>query len=200
MKFALSALAAVLLSAGAASAQAVTPFEFAQPTDDSKEFFTAIEIPAGSITKYEIDAETGHVIVDRYMSMPVVYPANYGSITSSHGGDGDPLDALVYSREPIAPGAIIRVRAIGVMKMIDGGEVDDKIVAVPASSIDPTYDAIKEMSDLPAIEQERLQAFFRVYKNLPEGGKVVELNGFEDSAKAQAEVAASIEAYRAQNQ
>lgn len=200
MKFALSALAAVLLSAGAASAQAVTPFEFPQPTDDSKEFFTAIEIPAGSITKYEIDADTGHVIVDRYMSMPVVYPANYGSITSSHGGDGDPLDALVYSREPIAPGAIIRVRAIGVMKMIDGGEVDDKIIAVPASSIDPTYDAIKEMSDLPAIEQERLQAFFRVYKNLPEGGKVVELNGFEDSAKAQEEVAASIAAYKAQNQ
>lgn len=197
MKLALSVLSAVLLSVGAAQAQA-NVLEFPQPTDDSKEFFTAIEIPMGSITKYETDADTGLIVVDRYQSMPVVYPANYGSISSSAGGDGDPLDALVYSREPIVPGALIRVRAIGVLKMIDGGEVDDKIVAVPASDIDPTYDAIKEISDLPAIEQQRLQAFFRVYKQLPEGRKTVELNGFDDAAKAQAEVAAALEAYRAQ--
>ncbi len=127
--------------------------------------------------------------------MPVIYPANYGSITSSLGGDGDPLDALVYTREPVVPGAIIKVRAIGVLNMIDGGEKDDKIVAVPASDIDPSYDKIKEISDLPEIEQQRLQAFFRVYKQIPEKRKVVELNGFENAEKAQAEVAAAIKAY-----
>lgn len=127
--------------------------------------------------------------------MPVAYPANYGSITSSLGGDGDPLDAIVYSREPIVPGAIIRVRAIGVMKMIDGGEIDDKIVAVPTSKIDPTYDGIREISDLPKLEQDRLQAFFRVYKQLPDARKVVEVGGFESAEKANSEVAAAIKAY-----
>ncbi|MBB3964037.1 inorganic diphosphatase [Rhizobium metallidurans] len=195
MRAIISAAAAVLLTAGVAAAADVSYLDFPQPNDDSKEFFTAIEIPQGSFTKYEIDAKTGRIVVDRFQSMPVVYPANYGSITSSLGGDGDPLDALVYTREPVVPGAIIRVRAIGVLKMVDGGDQDDKIVAVPASSIDPTYDKIKEITDLPEIEQERLQAFFRVYKQLPAKRKVVEVNGFDSAEKAQAEVAASIKAF-----
>lgn len=191
-------LAAAMLSATATASFAadyVSYLDFPQSEPDGKEFYTAIEIPQGSFTKYEIDADTGHLVVDRYQSMPVVYPANYGSITSSLGGDNDPLDALVYTREPVVPGAIIKVRPIGVLKMIDGGEVDDKIVAVPASDIDPTYDKIKEVTDLPEIEQQRLQAFFRVYKQLPDKRKVVELNGFENAEKAQAEVAASFKAY-----
>ncbi len=114
---------------------------------------------------------------------------------AADGGDGDPLDALVYTREPIAPGAVIRVRPIGVLKMIDGGEVDDKIVAVPVSKVDPTYEAIKEVSDLPRIEQERLQAFFAVYKNIPEGSKKVELKGFEAAEKAKGEIASALKAY-----
>ncbi|MDM9619724.1 MULTISPECIES: inorganic diphosphatase [unclassified Rhizobium] len=196
MKTIFSTAAALLLTAGiAAAADYVSYLDFPQPKDDSKEFFTAIEIPQGSIIKYEIDADTGHIVVDRFQSMPVAYPANYGSITSSLGGDGDPLDAIVYTREPVAPGAIIRVRAIGVLKMIDGGEVDDKIVAVPTTDIDPTYDKVKEITDLPEIEQERLQAFFRVYKQLPAKRKVVELNGFENAEKAQSEVATAIKAY-----
>jgi inorganic pyrophosphatase len=196
MKTIVSAAAAVLMTAGiAAAADYVSYLDFPQPKDDSEEFFTAIEIPQGSFTKYEIDADTGHIVVDRFQSMPVIYPANYGSITSSLGGDGDPLDALVYTREPIVPGAIIKVRAIGVLNMIDGGEKDDKIVAVPASDIDPTYDKIKEISDLPEIEQQRLEAFFRVYKQIPDKRKVVELKGFENAEKAQAEVAAAIKAY-----
>lgn len=195
--FARTFAAIALLAAGTASAQEyVSPFAYPQP-EDSSEFFTVVEIPQGSFTKYEIDAKTGHVVVDRYQSMPVVYPANYGSIPSSIAGDGDPLDALVYTREPIVPGAMIKVRAIGVLKMIDGGETDDKIIAVPASDIDPTYDNIKDVSDLPQIEQERLQAFFRVYKQLPAGRKVVELNGFENAETAKTEVTKAIEAYRA---
>jgi inorganic pyrophosphatase len=200
MKTLLSSAAALMLLAGSAAAQNyVSPFAYPQP-EEQGEFFTVVEIPAGSFTKYEIDAETGHIIVDRYQSMPVVYPANYGSIPSSLGGDGDPLDALVYTREPIVPGAMIKVRAIGVLNMIDGGEVDDKIVAVPTSDIDPTYDKIQSISDLPDIERERLESFFRVYKQLPAGRKSVELKGFRDAKDAQEEVAQAIRNYRGKNQ
>lgn len=199
-KFLLAAVAAAsIATAGAASAEFVNPFAYPQPTEGT-DFFTVIEIPAGSFTKYEIDADNGHVIVDRYQSMPVVYPANYGSIPSSLAGDGDPLDALVYTREPIVPGALIKVRAIGVLKMIDGGEVDDKIVAVPASDIDPTYDNINSINDLPQIERERMEAFFRVYKQLPAGRKVVELNGYEDADVAQELVSSALNNYRGKNQ
>lgn len=195
----LGGLAAVLFATGAAQAQdPVSLYAFPQPEDPS-EFYAVIEIPAGSFTKYEIDADTGFVIVDRFQSMPVVYPANYGSIPSSLGGDGDPLDAIVYSREPIVPGAIILVRAIGVLNMIDGGETDDKIVAVPVSDVDPTYDPVLSMDDMPAIERERLESFFRVYKQLPEGRSVVELDGFSDAATAQQLVAQAIDSYRGTN-
>ncbi|MEO9340905.1 inorganic diphosphatase [Mesorhizobium sp. SB112] len=193
------ATAGVMLATTAAMAEFVNPFAYPQPAEGT-DFYTVIEIPQGSFTKYEIDADNGHVFVDRYQSMPVVYPANYGSITSSHAGDGDPLDALVYTREPIVPGAMIKVRAIGVLKMIDGGETDDKIVAVPASDIDPTYDDIKSINDLPSIERERLEAFFRVYKQLPEGRKKVELGGFDDVDVANETVQAALNAYRGRNQ
>ncbi|MGV3548358.1 inorganic diphosphatase [Rhizobium sp.] len=197
MKSLITAAVLSVLLASAAAAQTVPLHKFPQSQDDGKEFFVAIEIPQGSFTKYEIDADTGHIVVDRYQSMPVIYPANYGSITSSLGGDNDPLDAIVYTREPVVPGAVIKVRPIGVLKMIDGGEADNKIVAVPASDIDPTYDNIKEIADLPAIEAERLQAFFRVYKQLPAGRKTVELNGFDNAATAEGEVAAAIKAFNA---
>lgn len=197
-----STLSLALLLGGSIAAHSqeyVSPFAYPQP-EDTKEFNTVIEIPAGGITKYEIDADTGHVFVDRYMSMPVIYPANYGSITSSLGGDGDPLDALVFTRQPIVPGALIRVRAIGIMKMIDGGEQDDKIVAVPVSSVDPTYNEINSIDDLPAMERERLEAFFRVYKLLPEGSKVIEIGGYGTAEEAATAVSEAIENYRTTNQ
>lgn len=197
MKSAYLALAFGLMTATAGLAQSVHPFAYPQP-EEGTDFFTVIEIPAGSFTKYEIDADHGYVLVDRYQSMPVVYPANYGSIPSSLAGDGDPLDGLVFSREPIVPGAVIKVRAVGILHMIDGGEEDSKIIAVPASDIDPTYDAIQTIDDLPAIERQRIEAFFRVYKQLPEGRKLVELSGFSGANEAQSMVAEALEAYRAQ--
>jgi inorganic pyrophosphatase len=196
MKTGLVAAALMLGLATASDADVLHPFAYPQP-EEGAEFFTVIEIPAGSFTKYEIDAEHGYVLVDRFQSMPVVYPANYGSIPSSMGGDGDPLDGLVFTREPIVPGAVIKVRAIGVLHMVDGGEQDDKIVAVPASDIDPTYDEIRSIEDLPAIERQRIEAFFRVYKQLPEGRKIVELAGFSGANEAQAMVADALQAYRA---
>ena len=178
-KLALSAaFATAMLFAGPSSAEFVNPIDFPQ-SGDPTDVQVVIEIPAGSFTKYELDAKTGHIFVDRFQSMPVVYPTNYGSIPSTVGPDGDPLDALVITRQPVYPGALIRVRPIGIMKMIDGGDIDDKIVAVPISKLDPTYDEIKTIDDLPAIERSRIEQFFAVYKNLPDGRKVVEMKGFD---------------------
>ncbi|MDI9276949.1 inorganic diphosphatase [Pantoea sp. EABMAA-21] len=191
----LSVIALLVSASGAVQAQNV--LDFPQPEKVTDEFYAVTEIPAGGMIKYETDAKTGFIVADRFQSMPVAYPANYGSLTQSLGGDGDPLDVIFYTRAPLQPGTLIKLRPIGVLKMIDGGEVDDKIVAVPTSKIDPTYDDIKEMKDLPKMEQERLEAFFRVYKQLPDGRKKVELNGFEDAAKARAEIKQAFDAYKA---
>jgi inorganic pyrophosphatase len=174
----IAALAITLLSSASSLAEYMNPIDFPQ-SGDPTDVQVVIEIPAGSFTKYELDAKTGHIFVDRFQSMPVVYPTNYGSIPSTVGPDGDPLDALVITRQPVYPGALIRVRPIGIMKMIDGGDIDDKIVAVPISKLDPTYDEIKTIDDLSAIERSRIEQFFAVYKRLPDGRKVVEMKGFD---------------------
>lgn len=175
-----TAFTIALLTSSSSLAEYLNPIDFPQ-SGDPTDVQVVIEIPAGSFTKYELDATTGLIFVDRFQSMPVVYPTNYGSIPSTVGPDGDPLDALVITRQPIYPGALIRVRPIGIMKMIDGGDVDDKIVAVPISKLDPTYDEIKTIDDLPAIERARIEQFFAVYKKLPDGRKVVEMKGFESN-------------------
>ncbi len=150
-------------------------------TDAVGELTAVVEIPQGSIIKYEMDGD-GNIAVDRFMAMPVAYPTNYGSLPQTVGGDGDPLDVLVYTREPLIPGSIVTVRPIGVMNMTDGGDADAKIVAVPISAVDPTYDDVKTIDDLPHMEQQRLEQFFSVYKNLSD--KVVEINGFDNAATA----------------
>lgn len=197
-------LAAVLLggacalSTAAAVAAPSHPFAVAQVESAPDEAYVVIEIPAGSITKYEIN-DDGFIFVDRYQSMPVVYPANYGSLPSTLGGDGDPLDALVFSREPIVPGAFIKVRPVGFLKMIDGGEEDEKIIAVPASDIDPSYDHIQDISDISDMELARIESFFRVYKQLPDPNKKVELNGYGPAADAKALLQEALEAYQKAN-
>ena len=194
----LKSLAAIaLLFTASAAVQAQNVLDFPQPENVPDEFYAVTEIPAGGIIKYETDAKTGFIVADRFQSMPVAYPANYGSLTQSLGGDNDPLDVIFYTRAPLQPGTLIKLRAIGVLKMIDGGEVDDKIVAVPTSKIDPTWDDVKSISDLPKIEQERLEAFFRVYKQLPDGRKKVELKGFESADVAKNEIKQAFDAYKA---
>jgi inorganic pyrophosphatase len=169
----------------------------AQPKEAPAEVMAVIEIPQGSFTKYELDPATGHLIVNRFQSMPVAYPANYGSVTATSAGDGDPLDVIVYSREPIVPGALIRVRPVGVLRMLDNGEQDDKIVAVPTAKVDPTYDRIQDVNDLPQAERDRLVAFFRVYKDLPKSGKKVELGGLEGADTARKLIQDAMKAYGA---
>lgn len=160
-----------------------------------EEVVAVIEIPQGSFTKYEIDPVSGVMMVDRFQSMPVAYPANYGVISSSLADDGDNLDVLVFSREPIVPGAMIRVRPIGVLRMIDGGEQDDKVLAVPTDKVDPTYAGVATVEDLPPIELQRIEAFFRVYKQLPEGRKRVDLDGFRGADEARRIVDEAVRRY-----
>lgn len=195
-RYALSAAVAVLmLAATPGLAEYVNPLAFPQK-DDPNDIEVMIEIPAGTSTKYETDGKTGHLFVDRFLAMSMAYPANYGSIPSTIGPDGDPLDALVITRQPIYPGTFIRVRPIGLLKMIDGGDVDDKVVAVPISKVDPTYDDIKTIDDLPAIERDRIEQFFAVYKKLPARSKVVEMNGYEGIDAAQDMLKTGLETFK----
>ena len=129
--------AALLVAVPLASSAATPPAHDRQPANAPDEAMLLVEIPAGSFTKYESDAD-GRIHVDRFLSMPMAYPANYGSMPGTLAGDGDPLDALVITRAPLHPGVLIRFRPIGVLRMVDGGEQDEKIVGVPADDVDPT--------------------------------------------------------------
>lgn len=176
----------------------VHPFHAAQAENAPNDVHMAVEIPAGSITKYEINDE-GLVFVDRFQSMPVAYPANYGSLPRTLGGDNDPLDALVLTREALHPGVLIKFRPVAVLRMIDGGEADEKIIGVPSSDVDPTYDKIRDVDDLPLIERQRIEAFFSVYKQLPEGRKKVELNGYGNAAEARQLIEEALERFEKKN-
>jgi len=183
----------------AAAAGWVHPYDFPQSDRAPEEVRAVIEIPAGGFTKYELDPETGHPLVDRFVSMPVAYPANYGSITQSLAGDGDPLDVLVITREPLHPGVIVEVRPVAVLKSLDDGEKDDKILAVPTHDVDPTYDDVDDASDLPEMERRRIEAFFRVYKPIG-SDKVVQIKGWGDAGDARKMVRRALEEYRRQRQ
>lgn len=160
------------------------PFHLAQPADAPERLLALIEIPAGSSIKYEIDAESGHIVVNRFISMPVHYPANYGSLPSIMAADGDLMDVLVITHSPVAPGALIEVRPIGVLRMQDGEEVDDKFVAVPTTDVDPRFASIHDVSDLAESVRLEIEAFFKVYKDLPPGKKKVITDGFGNHEEA----------------
>ena len=192
---ALAIVAVAGLPTAFAAQSIVHPFHAKQTDNAPQDVHMAVEIPAGGFTKYEINEE-GLVFVDRFQSMPVVYPANYGSLPRTLGGDNDPLDGLVITREALHPGVLIKFRPIGYLKMIDGGEADEKIIGVPSSDIDPSYDAIQDINDLPAIELQRIEAFFRVYKQLPEGRKKVELNGYGNAAEARQIIQTALDNYK----
>jgi len=194
---ALTAALLLLTGASVASNAVLHPFLAAQPKEAPEEANLAVEIPAGSFTKYEIK-EDGLVHVDRFQSMPVAYPANYGSMPRTLAGDNDPLDALVLTREPLHPGVIVRFRPIGYLKMVDKGEHDEKVIGVPTDKIDPTYANIRDLQDLPLIERQRIEAFFRVYKDLPEGRNPVQLNGWGNAAEAKALIRESMQRFDAQ--
>lgn len=143
-----------------------------------------IEIPANSSIKYEFNKDTGLLEVDRFLSVSMSYPANYGFIPNTLADDGDPLDVLVITKFPVAPGCIINARPIGVLIMEDEKGLDEKIIAVPGDKIDPSYKKIKNITDLDPIFLSQIKHFFERYKDLEEG-KWVKVKDFKDCQEAQ---------------
>lgn len=142
-----------------------------------------IEIPYGSNIKYEIDKKSGAVVVDRVMYGAMFYPANYGFVPNTLSDDGDPADVLVLNEYPLQAGSVIKARLIGVLIMEDESGVDEKLIAVPISKIDPRYEKIQSLEDLPKITLDRIKNFFETYKTL-EPNKWVKVKEFQDLQSA----------------
>ena len=130
----------------------------------SKDFTAVIEIPKASKCKYELDKHTGILQLDRILYTSTHYPANYGFIPRTYADDGDPLDVLVLCGETISPATLVTCYPIGVIKMIDGGSLDEKIIAIPVS--DPTYNQYYDIQELPKHIFDEMMHFFEVYKTL----------------------------------
>ena len=146
------------------------------------DFVAVIEIPKGSKKKYELDKETGLIMLDRILYTSTHYPANYGFIPRSFGDDGDPLDVLVLCSQALEPLTLVRCFPIGYISMLDDGRNDEKIIAIPFG--DPTYNQYKDISDLPPHIFEEMVHFFNVYKSLEDKEAVAkEVNSREAAIK-----------------
>ena len=151
-----------------------------------------IEIPKGSRNKYELDHETGKVYLDRYLFTPMAYPLDYGFIDHTLADDGDPLDALVITPEPVFPGVIVKARPLGVFKMTDEAGGDDKLLCVLD---DVRYDHYQDITDVSDFLKDEIEHFFVHYKDL-EPNKEVTGSGWGDKAEAEAILQASLDAYK----
>ncbi len=163
-------------------------------TAPPRDLFVVIEIPQGSSVKYEVDKDSGAIMVDRFLFTPMAYPAAYGFIPGTLADDGDPADALVLTPvAPLVPGAVIRCRPIGMLKMEDESGQDEKIVCVPHDKIHPQYTDVHAIEDLPLITRQAIEHFFTRYKDL-EKGKWVKVTGWADRDAAEAVIVKAIAA------
>lgn len=147
-----------------------------------EDFIAVVEIAKGSKNKYELDKESGHIMLDRILHTSTHYPANYGFIPRTYGDDEDPLDVLVLCSEAIEPMSLVRVYPIGVITMVDNGRSDEKIIAIPFS--DPNYNMYGNIDQLPMHVFEEMRHFFTVYKNLEHKDTAVdEVKGRDEAVK-----------------
>ena len=162
------------------------------PADITPEHFLAcIEIPQGSKNKYELDKYSGALKLDRILYTSTHYPHNYGFIPKTLADDGDALDVLVISSEPIVPLALVECRPIGMLEMLDGGQRDAKILAVAVN--DPTYQNIKDVGEIPDHSLREIKHFFTVYKQLE--GKNTIVDNVRSPEKAKQVIKSCIDAY-----
>lgn len=155
-----------------------------------------IEISAHSDpVKYEIDKNSGMLMVDRFLGTSMSYPCDYGFIPNTLSDDGDPVDVLVIAPFSLRPGVIIRCRPVGILRMTDESGVDAKILAVPVNKLSPRYSHVQKPADLGEDLLATIAHFFGHYKDL-EAGKWVKLDGWQDAAAAKAEILSSIERYQ----
>ena len=155
------------------------------------DFIAVIEIEKGSKKKYELDKETGHLILDRILYTSTHYPTNYGLIPRTYADDNDPLDVLVLSSEVIQPLSLVRCYPIGVITMLDQGRLDEKIIAIPFE--DPSYNSYHDVSELPAHLFTEISHFFSVYKNLE--GKETVVEELRDREAAREVIQKCLDAY-----
>jgi inorganic pyrophosphatase len=147
---------------------------------DDNHVTVVVEIPKGSRNKYEMDPVTGRIVLDRMLFTSMVYPADYGYIEGTLGGDGDTLDALVFVGEPTFPGCAIHARPIGLFRMTDEKGPDEKILCVPLR--DPLWSHVERLGDMNPILLNEIEHFFQVYKDLEH--KHVDTAGFGDREEA----------------
>ena len=147
-----------------------------------EEFVACIEISKNSKMKYELDKETGRLILDRVLHTSTHYPANYGFIPKTYEDDNDPLDVLIICQGEIMPLCLVKCYPIGVIKMIDGTQIDQKVIAI--ASNDPSYSCYKDISELPKHMFDEMRHFFSVYKNLENKETAVnEVSGREEASR-----------------
>ena len=151
-----------------------------------------IEIPAGGKNKYELDKALGVFRLDRVLHSAVHFPGDYGFIPQTLGEDGDPLDVLVMMKEPVFTGCLVDVRPVGVFNLLDRGERDEKILAVPVK--DPFTATIRDLADVSPHALREVEHFFQVYKDLE--GSRTESRGFENAAVARTLILAAMASYR----
>ena len=160
--------------------------------DPPRDVNVIVEVPiGGEPIKYELDKAAGTLVVDRFLHTPMRYPGNYGFVPHTLSADGDPIDVLVANTRPIVPGAVINVRPIGVLKMVDDAGCDEKILAVPSPKLTKRYEHVTNYTDLPRITLEQVQHFFEHYKDL-EPGKWVKMDGWGDAEEAMQLICAAI--------
>ncbi|MBE6862273.1 MAG: inorganic diphosphatase [Ruminococcus sp.] len=155
------------------------------------DFVAVIEIAKGSKIKYELDKETGMIIMDRILHTSTHYPANYGLIPRTYSDDGDPLDVLVLCSETLAPLSLVRCYPIGVIRMLDNGHKDDKIIAIPYD--DPNYNTYTDIDEVPKHIFNEMTHFFKVYKELE--NKTTAVNEIDHADKARRIIARDIDSY-----
>ncbi len=150
-----------------------------------------IEIPKGSGNKYEINKETGLIALDRVSFTSQTFPFDYGFVPQTLWHDGDPLDVVVLATYPFFPGLFLTVRPVAIMDMIDSGEEDSKIIAVPSE--DPRWNDVMDLKDLNKHTLREIEHFYATYKNLQ--NKIVKVKGFKDSAEAKKAFAEGVKLY-----
>jgi inorganic pyrophosphatase len=156
--------------------------------------YALIEIPkGGGHIKYEFNHKIEHMVVDRLRDSAMIYPANYGSIPQTLSEDGDPLDILVICEHPVQTGVIISARPIGVLVMEDENGMDEKIIAVPADSMTSAYMHIQNLSDIGEHEKQKIEHFFKHYKDLEGKNKWTKISKWGDVKVAQQCILESIE-------
>jgi inorganic pyrophosphatase len=163
-----------------------------QPPQD---IFVVVEIPQGSAVKYEVDKASGAVFVDRFLFTPTAYPAAYGFIPGTLAPDGDPVDALVLTPAAVVPGAVVRARPIGMLRMTDEAGPDEKIICVPHDRVHPQYSDMETVDNLPRITRAAIEHFFERYKDL-EPDKWVKISGWAGKPEAEAFIMAAVGAYK----